>query len=284
MEARELDSTPSLAPLYAKAALGPVIPGRGDELPAEALGVEGVRVDPERVADYCRVCAFPVRDELPGTFPHVLAFPVAMQLMTQRSFPFRLLGLVHVANRIERLRPLDRAAPMSLRVWAENLRPHHRGRQLDIVAEATLDGELAWRGRSTYLRRGGGSGGAAAEGGAEPAEGAGTDAVWKVPGDIGRRYAEVSGDRNPIHLHPLSARLFGFPRAIAHGMWTKARCLAAFEGRLPDAYAVEVDFRAPLAIPARAVLHSREAEGGWELRLDSGGGERTHLSGTLTAL
>ncbi len=60
----------------------------------------------------------------------------------------------------------------------------------------------------------------------------------------------MSGDRNPIHLHPLAAKAFGFPRAIAHGMWTKARCLAAFEGRLPDACTVEVRFKAPVLLPA----------------------------------
>ena len=50
---------------------------------------------------------------------------------------------------------------------------------------------------------------------------------WRLPGDLGRRYAAVSGDRNPIHLYALTAKAFGFPRQIAHGMWSKARCLAA---------------------------------------------------------
>ena len=36
----------------------------------------------------------------------------------------------------------------------------------------------------------------------------------------------MSGDVNPIHLHALTARAMGFPRAIAHGMWTYARTLA----------------------------------------------------------
>ena len=73
-------------------------------------------------------------------------------------------------------------------------------------------------------------------------------AHWRVPGDLGRRYAAVSGDRNPIHLHALSAKAFGFPRAIAHGMWTKARCLAAL--RLPDALTAEVRFKQPILLPS----------------------------------
>ena len=29
-----------------------------------------------------------------------------------------------------------------------------------------------------------------------------TGTSWKLPGDLGRRYAAVSGDHNPIHLYP----------------------------------------------------------------------------------
>ena len=77
-----------------------------------------------------------------------------------------------------------------------------------------------------------------------------------MPGDIGRRYAAVSGDRNPIHLHGLSARLFGQQGAIAHGMWTKARCLAALQGHLPEAFTVEVAFKLPVRLPAKVAFAS----------------------------
>jgi acyl dehydratase len=79
---------------------------------------------------------------------------------------------------------------------------------------------------------------------------------WRLGGDLGRRYGAVSGDRNPIHMHSLAAKPFGFPGAIAHGMWTKARCLAALEGRLPDAFEVAVGFRKPILLPARVEFAS----------------------------
>ena len=63
----------------------------------------------------------------------------------------------------------------------------------------------------------------------------GSAATWRIPDDAGRRYAKVSGDVNPIHLSGLTAKAFGFKRAIAHGMWVKARVLGALSGRLPDA-------------------------------------------------
>jgi acyl dehydratase len=55
----------------------------------------------------------------------------------------------------------------------------------------------------------------------------------RAPADIGRRYGLVSGDMNPIHLSAPSAKLFGFRQAIAHGLWTKARALAAMLPRQP---------------------------------------------------
>ena len=72
---------------------------------------------------------------------------------------------------------------------------------------------------------------------------------WKLPADLGRTYAGVSGDHNPIHLYPLTAKALGFPRQIAHGMWTLARSIAAIENRLPDAVTVEVAFKKPVFLP-----------------------------------
>ena len=241
--------------LYARIALGALRPRRPDALPDREVTREGVEVDRDHLAAYDRVCAFRLRDELSATFPHVLAFPLAMELMAGRDFPFSPLGLVHVGNRIEQSRPLRFDERLDLRVRAEGLAPHERGTQFALVAEAAVDGEVVWRGRSTYLHREGGGGGRSRDDGAEPPPAV---AVWRVPGDAGRRYARVSGDANPIHLHPLSARAFGQPGAIAHGMWTKARCLAALEGTLPDALAVEVRFKRPLRIPGRAAFSSRD--------------------------
>ncbi len=209
---------------YARVALGPLRLRRPDELPDRVLSREAVAVDRAHLAAYDRVCGFRLRDELPATYPHVLAFPLALELMAG-PFPFSPLGVVHIGNRIEQDRPLRADEALDLRVRAENLAPHPRGRQFEVVAEAAVAGATVWRGRSTYLHREGSGGG----GGRTDFEPPPLRAMWRVPGDVGRRYAAVSGDRNPIHLHPLAARAFGQKGTIAHGMWTKARCLAALE-------------------------------------------------------
>ncbi|MEU5715355.1 MaoC/PaaZ C-terminal domain-containing protein [Streptomyces sp. NPDC020403] len=102
-------------------------------------------------------------------------------------------------------------------------------------------------------------------------------AEWRVPGDLGRRYGAVSGDRNPIHLHPLTARLFGFPRHIAHGMWTVARCLAEAEASGPGRIrTVRADFRAPVLLPATVTYAATGPA--FEVR----GSGRVHLTGRVT--
>jgi acyl dehydratase len=110
-----------------------------------------------------------------------------------------------------------------------------------------------------------------------------TTATWRIPKDAGRRYAKVSGDVNPIHLNALAAKAFGFKRAIAHGMWVKARALAAFAGRLPDAVSVDVEFHKPLYLPSTVGLSTAHAEGGWDFTVNKPASEITHLTGTIRA-
>ncbi|NEE50970.1 hypothetical protein G3M55_41000, partial [Streptomyces sp. SID8455] len=188
-------------------------------------------------------------EPLPLTYPHVLAFPLAMRLMTARRFPLPVVGLVHTWIEIVARRPVQSDEALELTVYAEELTPHRRGTEVTMVTEARSAGALVWESRSGYLSRHATN----ATGSTREADGSPTlpaVAEWRLPGDLGRRYGAVSGDRNPIHLHPLTARLFGFPRAIAHGMWTVARCLAEADEQPGEIRSVRADFRAPVLLPA----------------------------------
>lgn len=278
MAITELSSAPSLKILYPKAVLTG-FRRKGGELPDTVYTLPGVTVDRDHLAAYNRVCGFRLTDELPATYPHLLAFPLQIKLMSGGDFPFPLVGSVHVANRITQSRPLRGTEKLDLRVHLENLRDHPRGRQFDMVSEALVDGEVVWTDVSTYLRRDGGAGNTERSERTEPPK---PTAIWPVPDDIGRRYGEVSGDRNPIHLYKLTARLFGFPRAIAHGMWTKARCLAAFEGRLPAAYTVDVTFKLPVLLPAKVAFATEEKSSGWRFSLSDARSGKPHVAGEIS--
>jgi acyl dehydratase len=267
--AKTLDSSPSILPLYARAALPmipgasllPFVPGGGGEIP-DGLDLEltGVVAKPEDVAAYAKVCGFAFRDTLPPTYPHMLAFPLHMTVMSDGSFPFGAVGLVHVENSISQKRPIGVHEEMTIRVRPTKLQPHPKGKTFSLETEVLVDGKIVWESVSTMLRRGRSNGDTPKqEKGFEslPAD-ASASAEWKLPGDLGRRYAGVSGDRNPIHMHSLTAKPLGFPGAIAHGMWTKARVLAQLESRLPQSFEVEVRFRKPVLLPARVEFASEE--------------------------
>lgn len=287
---RRLSGPPGTLGLYAKAAL-PLIPGAsnlpfvagaGGKIPRTTLTLDGVKTDRDQLAAYDRVCGFTLRDELPSTFIHVQAFPLHMALMTDGKFPFGAVGLVHLRNRITQLRPVGAEERYDLRVHTMPIQPHPKGKTFTIVSEAYVDGELVWQDASTMLRRG--KGDKSAEKPAPLPGPASSElpfvALWKLDGGLGRRYGGVSGDRNPIHMHALSAKALGFPKAIAHGMWTKARCLAALESTLPDAYTVDVTFKRPILLPATVAFAAEDGRFAVRNRKDD---TKIHLEGTVTA-
>lgn len=293
MAERALSGPLPLAVLFARAGLSmlpgaarlPFVGGGGGEMPNDALGVSDVAIDRGRLAAYDRVCGFDVSDVLPATYPHVLAFPLQLALMTSGAFPVPVVGLVHIHDRIVAHRPIDAGERLSLRVWSTPLQPHPRGETFTLRTEARVGSELVWEEAATNLARGPGDASAEASQDVPEAEGLPMTARWRLRGGLGRRYGAVSGDINPIHVHPLSARLFGFPSAIAHGMWTAARCLAALSPGLPEAFAVEVAFRRPILLPATVRFAEAPAPGGtggiaFGVRSESDG--TPHLDGLLT--
>ena len=292
---RALRSPPGTLGLYAKAALPllpgasmlPFVPGGGGPLPRTRWTLDGVRADADQLAAYARVCGFQLRDALPSTYVHVLAFPLHMALMTDGSFPYGAVGLVHLRNRITQHRPIGVGEAFDLAVFTMPPQAHPKGTTFTIVSEARVGGELVWQDASTMLKRGRPPKGAApAPPRARDRGPAAKDlpfvARWRLPESLGRQYAAASGDRNPIHLHALSAKLLGFPRAIAHGMWTKARCLAALAPTLPDAYTVDVAFRRPILLPGAVAFAADPAAGRFAVR-SAKDDTKIHLEGRVTA-
>ncbi|MFD7867744.1 MaoC family dehydratase [Streptomyces sp. NPDC057682] len=246
----------------------------GAVLPADRLRRPAAPPAPGPLTAYRALCGFPETGALPVTYPHVLAFPLAMGLMTRRAFPLPVTGLVHTWIEITAHRALRPEDPLELTVYAQELSPHRRGTEVTMVTEARLSGALVWESRSGYLSRHATRDTAPPEP-RTPAPALPATAEWRLPADLGRRYGAASGDRNPIHLHPLTARLFGFPRAIAHGMWTVARCLAEIPGPVRT---VRADFRAPVLLPG-TVTYAHE---GTAFQLRGGrDGERLHLTGAV---
>lgn len=287
----KLTRSPRLVPHLAKGALNSPrkrAPFDDARLPSAPLTLEAAKVDPGRLSAYNATCRFPAgRGTLPPTYPHIMAFPLAMRLMAAADFPFPLLGLIHTGITLTCPTPLPVTARPTLTVHTEDLQDHRKGSEFAVVTTAALDGATVWHSRSTYLckhptpARKPHSPDEAPQEERTPLP---SHTTWELPAHLGRRYATASGDRNPIHLHPLTARLFGFPHPIAHGMWTFARCLAELN-TADDITAAQATFKAPVPLPTAVTFATGEPTPAalvpFTLRSDDarGGGSRTHLSG-----
>lgn len=300
VDVRLLDGLPGIPAAFARGlATSARRPGAAGGLPTRRLVVTGVAQDVRRLADYCEVTGSVLADTVPATWLHVLTFPLHVSLMADRAFPFPMLGMVHVANTMTQHRPVRAAERIALSSWVEDLAPHRRGHTVDLVGEVRVGDEVVWQGRSTYLAKDRDKSRDRARdqegptGGTEDRPDAPTTreqhvipatelAVWRLPADLGRRYARVAGDANPIHLSAVTARAFGFPRAIAHGMWSHARALAAVQPRLADAFRADVRFGRPVLLPSTVVLRG-DLEDGMQLAVTSRDGSRTHMSVQVSA-
>jgi acyl dehydratase len=279
MTVRVLHEPPSLPRLFATAAA--TAKGRGGSLPDLAVRREGVAVDRDKLVAYQHLCGFPAGDVLPHTYPHVLGFPLQVALMADRAFPLPLPGLVHLENTTTVHRRLTADDRLDLTVRAEDLRAHPKGRLVDLVTEVDVEGERVWQGRSTYLRRGAGSADAPRPDSPPDLPELPATGVVRVPEGQGRAYAAVAGDVNPIHLHAVSARAMGFPRAIAHGMWTGARALSVLGPSTAGPSTSHLWFGKPVLLPSTVelVVDDRRAPALVGLR-SAKDSSRTHL--TLT--
>lgn len=219
-------------------------------LPDRVVRMSRHRASVERWAAYARVCGFRLADRVPATWVHVLAFPLQTALLTQPDVPFAPAGLVHLRNTMTLHEPITALASLDFLVRPGEVRPHPKGWAFDVVSEARFNHGLAWSGVSTYLARGTSSAeeAAAVDLADDKDEWPTASQRWRLSSDLGRRYARVSGDINPIHLSPITARIFGYQRPLVHGMWSHARAVAAL-GHLPERYRVEVFFRRPILVP-----------------------------------
>lgn len=285
------------APRNSAALLHSLFAGRPPQVttPQQAIRFEahwhGAHADAARLAQYRQVCDLPDTGTLPLLYLHAMAMPLHMAILSHKRFPLRLLGLVHWSNQLESLRPIANGEAVDMHCTLDGIQTTERGQSFAIHTTLSANGSVAWRETSTFL-----SPLARSKSGKKPApDGSEPDwgppiAQWAVAANAGRRFAGPSGDWNPIHVSALTARLFGYPRAIAHGMYSAARCLALLQKNLPaDAsLALDLRFKRPLLIPGRVALHTAQGadqdQGATRFVLKVQPSGEPHIDGTLRRL
>ncbi|GAB4589727.1 MaoC/PaaZ C-terminal domain-containing protein [Nocardia sp. IFM 10818] len=281
-----LTEVPKAGGLYLKAALGALpVPGlanRKQEIPDRSLTLEGFKVDPDHLAAYCHATGLRFGDALPLTYPFVLTFPLAMALVVQRDFPFVAVGAVHAENLIERTRDISVSEPLDIKTHIENLREHPKGLLVDAISEVSVGREQVWRQVTTFLHQQKTS----LSGGPKPEPKPDEEPPrplrqLRVDQGMIHRYAAASGDRNPIHMSALGAKALGFPKPIAHGMWSAAAILGAIEGRIPEKATYAVKFGKPIFLPSTVNVYADKVADGWDLALKHPKKGYPHLTATI---
>lgn len=261
------------------------LPGIRKVRPEEFSGVTvrtpAAPIDPAHVARYAEVCGFPRKDTVPVIYPHLLTFDAQMEVMASPDFPWPAMGSVHLENTITSHRPVAVGESLGVEVSVTTTRPHAKGTVVDFVSTVTSGSDVAWESVSSYLVRGRGSEDAPPSMSFKTPEGR---IQWRLDEGAGRRYGAVSGDLNPIHLYPWTAKALGFKRQIAHGMWTLARCVAAIENRLPDAVTIEAAFKKPVFLPSTVAYGVSGSREDWRFALRNPRDGSPHVLGRATAL
>jgi acyl dehydratase len=284
-------SSPSLWSLYPKvlAARKPAGLREGASVPRIEAQIPQVRVDAAHLRAYREICGVSATDTLPIAYPHVLASGLHLAVLSSHEFPVRLLGLVHVRNRIRQLRPLQPSESGQLSVAVEGHVDTPRGQEFTLATQWRDEaGAVVWEEECVFLARRRTSDAERSpsrESEAASRRGQVRTTSFRAPAGLGRSYGVLGGDLNPIHLSDLSARMFGFRGAIAHGMWSLARVAADLDQALfeqPCDY--EVAFKLPVFLPAWLLLEQWANGDDLEFALRDNEGQKPHLTGRLRSL
>ena len=254
-----------------------------EALPEVSFVVPSVIIDADHLSQYCDICGFKESKDVPFIYPQILTFGLMLEFMGSEYCPWPAAGMVHMVNRIEQHNPLFIGDDLRIELSTGDLFRHEKGQMFNIKFQVLRGGHLVWQAtQSTLCRVVKQPVGEQYRSVMHSETRLSRQASFSIPANIGRRYGKVSGDVNPIHLTNLTAKAFGFKRAIAHGMWTKARALSALlpEGITERAMA-EVEFKLPLYLPGTVSLWSNRSAKCAKFELRDRQGEKPHLRGQL---
>jgi len=271
------------AELYARIATTFLKKGKGD-LPDIAIHLDKASLSPNNIKKYNKICGFNHTLIVPSTYIHAYIFPLHTNLLSQPDVPFPLPGLIHFANSIKQHRPLYVGEEFSITCKLGNLIAHDKGQAFEVISYIDVNGNRIWEDTSIYLYKG--------------KEGIGNVLEWEQPvlpencikeswslyQNLGFEFAIASGDFNPIHLHPLTAKIFGFERHIIHGMWSVGRILALMEKRMSESFELTASFKTPIYLPASVIFRHEKTEGGFNFDIVDNTQEKPHVKGYITNL
>lgn len=279
----QIRNLPNPAALYARIASTLLKKGKGS-LPDIKIQYDNQIIQPSDLKKYNKVCGFEHTLIVPSTFIHTRAFELQALLLTHPACPFPYPGLIVFANTIKQTRSLYVGEEFNLSCSFGNLIAHEKGQAFEIVSYLDVKGKRIWEETMVFLYKG--------------KEGIGNvfemqqpvlsenciKKSWSLHQTLGFEYAQASGDFNPIHLHTIPAKLFGFPKHLIHGMWTQSKILVELEKQLSDAFEFSVAFKTPIFLPASIIFRYEKTASGFNFDVVDKLQEKPHVKGYFRTL
>jgi acyl dehydratase len=187
---------------------------------------------------------------LPILFPHVLLGTHHLYLLGHPDFPLSLLGAVHTQNRIVQHTPMAANIAFQIELSLGQLRQGQGQLEFDLHTRAYQNNQLVWEELSVFKQRAKKiSGNDPSPLSIESLKDYDEVARWKIDNQLGKSYAKICRDFNPIHVSSLLARIFGMPKAVAHGMAVLAQACRYGESRVrPYPRNLDVIFKGPVPL------------------------------------
>lgn len=187
-------------------------------------------------------------------FPYSLLTHLHIQLATHDSFPGSPLGILHKRETIQQLGNL-KLGKWDFETHLDYFKAEKNGYELSIITNLFIDGILVWQSETIgFIKQ--------------------TDNIAPTPGknkkakiDLSEytlvkrisarplkanRYAWISGNIDPIHFWPLTAKLMGHPTSIMHGMWSVGRIAAVLPIKDFKGAIIHIKFISGFYLPGKA--------------------------------
>ncbi len=233
----------------------------GDRLPEKGYSYAGLTVDKKQYAAFCKMFGYS-ESTVPSVYWYIRLFSMQTLLMAHPDAPFPMPGMVHLSFKINQFSTIYPSEKLDAEVKFGRLIQHDKGTGVETIMSLSRLGTTVWEQRNINLYLGKKGLGEEAEEKPEiEIEDPDYSSGWSLNSKTAIDYAKVSGDYNPIHLHNITAKLFGFPKQIVHGWYTLGRAAAVSESDIKGIHELYGAFKKPLFLPSKVTHRTQEADG-----------------------
>lgn len=201
-------------------------------------------------------------------FPLPLLYPFAqrahLSLMLDKRFTIGVPGMVHLDNTIVQSEPINTSLPFDLHASVEVLPKKEGSLFPHLLIDYYQGGKKVAYCESKYLaRRKSNKTRKRTEKELLSINDIEVDEIWSLSSDVAKRYADISGDYNPIHLSHVFARMAGFKGRIMHGWYNASRAASQAEKLMnKHAKSLNISFLKPVYLSSenRFILGGKDNE------------------------